>query len=177
MGHFEKRDKAYVPLIRIGINDFLFDFLFVNVSQQYWANMMKDPLPRIYSLGSLFFDCEKRSNLLTGLDAPSFRSIQFIFTVSSLLDFIPQASWKVWNFFIRFINAWTRKRRICSNLTCFPSSLTYVLMATYIFFVCPEEKQGDLVELIRRFFDTFSRWRWDQKGLRLQQNGVMKFNL
>lgn len=161
--YYQIREQAFVPLVRLEAHGILFDFLFVNMPnrafKRFWSTRNRYRFfQEIYSNGW------SRKEFLGHLDDASFSSITSLFTSVALLSHphIKQKEYH-WNQFIRRVLCWARERKICANMIGFPSSIAYVLMATYIFLLYKDDQEPDT--LFKHFFITFGNWNWEKDSL------------
>ena len=87
------------------------------------------------------------------------------FTAFELHQRIPERRRQLFNEFIRHANFWARRRNLCSNITGFPRTIAFVLMATKLFLLHPDCPNS--LTLLSKFFETFAQWDWKQHAIDL----------
>lgn len=158
----EVRHHAFVPLVRMRINFILFDCLLVTLPQEMFVSLSSNPEMK---LQSVFQNAVERNSFLIQLDEKSRLTMNSVFTSFSLLQHVPQEKRFLWSQYIRLVNLWSGRRNLCSNITAFPSRIAYVIMATKVFLLYPNDAHS--LNLLWHFFETYSDWDWNQNEVQL----------
>lgn len=153
---------AYTPVIKFMIHDLHVDLLFARLKnatrllqfQQSKVSPLVSPANGLPSLTQRReFIIEDQD--LIGQDEQGIRSLNGVRLSQVLLEMVPQLS--VYRKVLKVVKEWAKRHGVYSNAIGFLGGVNWAIMVAY---VCLHHPGGSPALLFKKFFETFSRWKW-----------------